>query len=871
DGTARTTPMQSVPGWGPHYSNAYQNNNHGRDQNINDRGHQNINSGQQVGQVNGGAVNQAGRDICRDIYNFNGTIANRELPLLASRQLVLRRVDTAGRERLLSAIAGVGASHKAEHQFERGQCLPGTRKEALKSIYDWGSSNDQTCPIYWLSGPAGVGKSAIALTVAEYYEIEGRLASSFFFFRSDPKRNDPSALIPFIAHGLTSITPLMRNHIEQKISEDPTILDATLEYQFRELVLQPALSWGKQRSLWGFFTELPGSPVVPNIVIIDGLDECGDEDTQLRILSIIRSAYQQAPHFPLRFLICSRPESWIQEAFADDPLLQLSTRIILDDSLAAREDTRKYYLHHFHELVTCRKYGHIEFPSPWPSEKDLKILVEWTCSQFIFAVTVIKFIKDAFRHPIEQLRIILEKIPPRRPRTSPYQQLDMLYEVILSANPNQEEVLDILIALVVLESHLKTSSAHIELVLGLSTGQVPLALRAMHSVLSIPDKSEKKIRVYHKSFTDYLFDRTRSHQFHVDVDSQKHIIVRRWLQNLATSRVRAYTYEAIYPLLSNQLYGLKTRDFFTKWIDFCASTPKPTRDLLEHLWNVDLTAMHLVFCSWQRDWSWISVFARLVPWVQKYDVPRVSGNMDKKEAGDCVQNVEASGQCEFEGYSNEMDKERDGADLVEGLVLKLQTRPRCFHLECPPGQSRQDNLIFWAVRTATGCSNEYTPPALDGIPPRGVDNVRLTDCHCDLSGGSEAHDPGHLAYQDGCMQFVKANISYFTGLGQGIDNFRKVREVFERIVESTLLKRCRVHTELLSLCQTFFEHAKGRFDMRVSSHDGEKYRKNMLEWIETFPDKFVAEGEALKVQILGLPWEWWAGDCGFTVDEVIRR
>ncbi|KAK1221239.1 hypothetical protein PQX77_015958, partial [Marasmius sp. AFHP31] len=547
--------MQYVPGQGSHHTNnrLRQNINHGRDQNFNDRGYQTINNGGQIGQSAG-----------RDINHFYTTDTN------------------SGRERLSNAIAGVGASHNAEHQFERGQCLPGTRKEAIRSIYDWGSSNDQTCPICWLSGPAGVGKSAIALTVAKSYETEGRLASSFFFFRSDSKRNGPSALIPFIAHGLTSITPLMRIHIEQKILEDPTILDATLEDQFQELVLQPTLMWGTQRSLRGFFTDLPRPPVVPNIVIIDGLDECSDEDTQLRILSIIQSAYQQAPHFPLRFLICSRPESWIQEAFADDPLLQLSKRIVLDDSLAGREDTRTYYLHHFDEIVTCRRYRHIEFPSPWPSKRDLEILVEWACSQFVFAVTVIKFITDAGRHPIEQLRIILEKIPLRRPRRSPYQQLDMLYEVILSANPDPEEVFEILAALLVLEGHLKTSSAHIELVLGLSKGQVPLTLRAMHSVLDIPDKSENKIRVHHKSFTDYLEDQTRSRQFHVDIDSQKHAIARRWLQNLATSKVQTYT--------SNQLYGLKTKDFLTKWIDFCASTPKPTRDLLEHLWNVDLAA-----------------------------------------------------------------------------------------------------------------------------------------------------------------------------------------------------------------------------------------------------------------------------------------
>ncbi|KAK1234118.1 hypothetical protein PQX77_002682 [Marasmius sp. AFHP31] len=592
----------------------------------------------------------------------------------------------------------------------------------------------------------------------------------------------------------------MRIHIEQKILEDPTILDATLEDQFQELVLQPTLMWGTQRSLWGFFTDLPRPPVVPNIVIIDGLDECSDEDTQLRILSIIQSAYQQAPHFPLRFLICSRPESWIQEAFADDPLLQLSNRFVLNDSLAAREDTRKYYLHHFQEIVTCRQYRHIEFPSPWPSERDLEILVE---------------------HPIEQLRIILEKIPPRRPRSSPYQQLDKLYEVVLSANPDPEEVHDILAALLVLEGHLKTSSVHIELVLGLSTGQVPLTLRAMHSVLDIPDKPKKKICVYHTSFTDYLRDQTRSRQFHVDIDGQKHAIARRWLQKLTTSGVRAYT--------SSQLYGLKTRDFLAKWIDFCRSFPEPTRDLLGHLWNVDLASMYLVSCLQERQ-DWDDVFKELVPWIQKYNVPRISERMDKKEAGDRAQDVEANGQRVFEGYSSEMGEGRDGLDLVEALVLKLQTRPRCFHLECPLGAPRRDKFLTWVARTITGYPIAETRSKLKGSPPRGVDNVRLADCHCGLSGGSESQNPGHLAYQESCMQVAEANFSDFTQLQVDQDT-DYLSWVFEYMVMSPLLKHCRVHTVLLSLCQTFFEHAKHCVKMWIRSSRREEGRKNMLEWI----------------------------------------
>ncbi|KAJ8076252.1 hypothetical protein PM082_000671 [Marasmius tenuissimus] len=474
-----------------------QNTNSGRGTQINNNAaHQNVNYGE--GQVN----------------NFNTTLPE---PL----------------KRLWDAIAGVGASHKAEHQFARGACLEGTRKAVLEILREWGLIEDQLLPICWLSGAAGVGKSSIALSIAKLYEGKGVLVSSFFFFRSDPKRNKPSALVPTIAHGLATATTtlLMRNHIEERIARDPTILDATLEEQFRELVVDPALKWSRQRALWD-------SPVGPQIVILDGLDECGNKETQLRILAIIRSAYEQNPEFPLRFLICSRPEAWFREAFGDERLRNLSKVIVLDETFEPNRDIREYYLHHFREIASSPKYNHIPFPSSWPSERDLEILVERACGQFVYAATVIRFIKLAYEHPIVQLRTIIDKAPPRRPGTSPYQQLDVLYDFILSVHPNREELLSVLAAVLVLPGNAR-SPACIELVLGLPEGQVELTLRGMHSVLDIHGRGDD-IRAHHTSFTDYLADQTRSLDFHINKKKQKRPTARQWLKNLATGRIRTY-------------------------------------------------------------------------------------------------------------------------------------------------------------------------------------------------------------------------------------------------------------------------------------------------------------------------------------------
>ncbi|KAL0065423.1 hypothetical protein AAF712_007632 [Marasmius tenuissimus] len=92
-------------------------------------------------------------------------------------------VNSPGHGPLWEAIADVGASHTAEQQYDRGSCLEGTRIELLGRIHRWRQAEGE--PLCWLTGTAGVGKTAIAMTVAKACEEEGALVSSFFFFRLD--------------------------------------------------------------------------------------------------------------------------------------------------------------------------------------------------------------------------------------------------------------------------------------------------------------------------------------------------------------------------------------------------------------------------------------------------------------------------------------------------------------------------------------------------------------------------------------------------------------------------------------------------------------------------------------------------------------
>ncbi|KAK1221424.1 hypothetical protein PQX77_015762 [Marasmius sp. AFHP31] len=425
---------------------------------------------------------------------------------------------------LWDAVFGIGASHTAEQQFERGQCLEGTREEVLRVILEWIASKKRSLPICWLSGTAGVGKSAIAMTVAKYCEGK-ELVASFFFFRSDPKRNNPSALMVTISHGLVVNMPIgARTHINQRISDDPTILEARMEDQFRELVLKPSL-----RRIWWrrVLARLSSGFKNPDLIIIDGLDECGDEPTQQRILSTILSSYQYSPRSPLRFLICSRPEAWIQEAFKTEDLNQITERVVLDDTFMPDNDIERYYLHEFRLICVDPKHARVQFPTPWPSVDNLKRLVHKSSGQFVYAVTAVRFIKLA--HPITHLGIILDYTPENSSSRSSFSKLDGLYHTILSLSRDHEQLLSVLAAVLILPAHAPPSPDFIELLFGLPAGEVDISLRPLHSVLNIRGGDEA-ITVYHTSFIDFLYDSSRSRELHIDPAAYHHTLALQWFK-----------------------------------------------------------------------------------------------------------------------------------------------------------------------------------------------------------------------------------------------------------------------------------------------------------------------------------------------------
>ncbi|PPQ87792.1 hypothetical protein CVT25_008836 [Psilocybe cyanescens] len=419
-------------------------------------------------------------------------------------------------KRLLEA-SSLGALHNSGERFDPPKCHPNTRTAVLKKLMDWfiGEFGWDDL-VLWLYGPAGAGKSAIAQTFAELCAKENVLLPSFFFSRSDPRRNNEKNFVATLSYQLWFHVTESRPIIEAAINNNPAIFQLNFDTQFRTLFLDPLL----QLSSSGRFTS--GKPF-PNLIAIDGLDECDGADVQDTILNIISNALQHhRSALPFKILIASRPEYHLTISFSVAPLHALTSRLALDDTYRPDDDIRLYLTDSFRDIQkTHIMRAHL--PDSWPSEEDIAKLVAKSSGQFIYATTVIRYVSAPRRNPLDRLSVIQGILPVNDDR--PYAQLDALYINILSDVEDIKAVLRILGMAFILTNNTNHNIGplavnDLEKFMRLTPGTVQLLLIDLLSVVDASDHN-KPIKFLHASFSDFLIDPSRSCQFFID-PSKRH-------------------------------------------------------------------------------------------------------------------------------------------------------------------------------------------------------------------------------------------------------------------------------------------------------------------------------------------------------------
>jgi hypothetical protein len=412
------------------------------------------------------------------------------------------------------AIAG-DAFHDSAERFPQPRCHPETRTKLLDVLWNWAcgiqpprnwtweNSDDEysditsvsensdekherklNSSILWLYGPAGSGKSAVAQSLCQKLQEEGRLGGSFFFKRGHPSRGNAKKLFPTIAYQLALLLPELRESISQIIKNDPAIVDRSLSNQLQELIIRPCRYISQ-----------------PICIIIDGLDECDGQDLQQEVL---RSIGNEIP-LSVRFFIASRPESHIRETFAGPSLDGFHRPLNIEQSF---RDVRRYLLDEFlrirgeHQTMST-------VSSPWPRREVVEALVEKSSGYFIYVSTVIKFIDDKQFRPVDRLDIVLGL--KSTTSGSPFDALDQLYHQILCGVPMDfhSQLLGIL---AVIRAGFILWISQIEQLLELEMGDIRLILRGLHSIIRIPEH-DGNLWVHHASFLDFLDDPSRSGPF----------------------------------------------------------------------------------------------------------------------------------------------------------------------------------------------------------------------------------------------------------------------------------------------------------------------------------------------------------------------
>ncbi|KAJ7464087.1 hypothetical protein FB451DRAFT_454223 [Mycena latifolia] len=403
---------------------------------------------------------------------------------------------------LQRSISG-DAFYNSEQRFPPPQCHPATRTAVQNTIQAWADEGDQGPSVMWLYGPAGAGKSAVAQTMAEKWVAANKLAAAFFFAKWRVDGSSGKTLFPTIAYQLALHIPKLRRHIGLAVETDPAICDKALEAQAQALLVDPM---GK----------LDVVPHKRHLVIIDGLDECQGKAIQSRIVKIL---FQIAAdnNLAILFLICSRPEPHIREAFESLPPDARFRRLVLDEAFNPGLDILRYLRDSFSEIQQKRFPSQSGIDSVWPSQRDLDSLVHSASGQFIYAATVIKFVDDEYCHPIEQLRLVLS-VAAAQTDTSVFADLDALYTFILSANPNVSLLVRILGTYFATPGHWTQCVSFMDEFLGLPRGSVRIALRGLHSLIFIPDADDRRIHIHHASLQDFFWNPKRAGPFFLDMN-----------------------------------------------------------------------------------------------------------------------------------------------------------------------------------------------------------------------------------------------------------------------------------------------------------------------------------------------------------------
>jgi len=383
-------------------------------------------------------------------------------------------------------------------------CLSGTRQGILERIrLALIGAEDEGPRIILLTGVAGYGKSAVASTIAEWFEARKRLGSSYFFDRNDDNRNRVDNVFTTMARDIADSNPQFKDILWKAVKDSRSLRKtANVVEQFTQFILKPA-----QRL----------TTIGPIIIVFDGLDECADPATRKTFIRVLAEEFPKLPA-NFRLFITARPDDDILRGLTSGPF---SRHIRMEDieTHSTRADLSAYVVEQLAPISAVLE-------AHWPQMQWRDQLVNKAECLFIWISTACRFImnegKVGINH-VNRLRTVLSEAPQA---LAP---LDTLYIRVLRSILDEQDT---------------DAMTQFKAVMGtILAVKVPLSTIALSDILAA-DKSVydadhrpsvqsvipylgamligsadhgRPIQFLHLSFKDFLTTPSRSETFFIDV------------------------------------------------------------------------------------------------------------------------------------------------------------------------------------------------------------------------------------------------------------------------------------------------------------------------------------------------------------------
>ena len=188
----------------------------------------------------------------------------------------------------------------------------------------------------------------------------------------------------------------------------------------------------------------------------------------------------------------------------ESPSIKPKTCFFSLRDFSAIGDVCRYLRQHLSEVREKENYVMQYVPRPWPSERELEVLVGQSEGLFIYVSTLVSFISDKHGRPQDKLRAVM----------TTHRGLDPLYDQVLSEARKFDYFGRVVGTIIYLHQPLILSE--LEQFLQLPLSCIHLALWGCQPIFSILLTDDESVQPFHASLRDFLTEHYRAKSHFLD-------------------------------------------------------------------------------------------------------------------------------------------------------------------------------------------------------------------------------------------------------------------------------------------------------------------------------------------------------------------